>query len=83
MKSVFRLITSRSRGISTDTINCLKVQVEKAESGDLIGIAMVMMYRDRQFGVQTCGELDRNPTFCRGAVAALDDKLARRMWEGR
>lgn len=83
MKSVFRLITNRNGGVSSDTIHCLEVQLEKAKRGDLIGLAMVMMYRERQFGVQTCGELDRNPTFCRGAVAALDDKLARRMWEGR
>lgn len=54
-----------------------------SEAGEVIGIAYVVMYRGRHFVVNTAGELHRNPTFARGAVAALDDELRQMVWGER
>lgn len=79
MKPIFKLVSTN--GVEADTVECIEAVLDKARRGEVIGIAMVTMYRQRQFSVRTCGELHRNPTFCRGAVAALDDELARRQWD--
>lgn len=66
--------------ISHDTKDCLAQLAAQAADGDVIGIAYAVMYRGRHFIVNTAGELHRNPTFARGAVAALDDELSRMAW---
>jgi hypothetical protein len=46
------------------------------EENPLIGIAIAAMYKGRTFIVDTAGECRRNPTFTRGMIQALDDRLA-------
>jgi hypothetical protein len=62
-------------------VDALAEMLAAAKSGEVIGIAYAVMYRGRHFVVNTAGELHRNPTFARGAVAALDDELRRMVWE--
>lgn len=62
--------------ISQDTVTALRELLVHAETGRLIGIAFVGMYRSRRYIANTAGEASRNPTFARGMIAALDDHLA-------
>lgn len=75
MKSPFTLAPD---SISHDTRACLAQLHEQAD--DVIGIAYAVMYKGRNYIVNTAGEMHRNPTFARGAVAALDDELRRMVW---
>lgn len=77
MKPPFSLVPD---SISHDTRVCLGQLASQAEEGEVIGIAYAVMYKGRHFIVNTAGELHRNPTFARGAVAALDDELSRMAW---
>lgn len=74
--------TKMPKAVSHDVRKCLRDLASGAEAGDVIGIAYAVVYRGRHFIVNTAGELHRNPTFARGAVAALDDELSRMAWEG-
>lgn len=47
-----------------------------SQKDGIIGIAFVVMYRGRRFAVGCAGEATRNPTWTRGMVAKLDDRLA-------
>jgi hypothetical protein len=55
----------------------LRNLLNQAVSGELIGVAFVAMYGDRQGGyiVDTVGEAYSCPTYARGCVQALDDIL--------
>lgn len=82
MKQPFRLV-ALDAPVSHDTVKCLEALLERAKQGDIIGIAYAVMYRRREFRVHTCGEMHRNPTFTRGAVAALNDQVSRQQWGGQ
>lgn len=66
--------------VSHDTVQCLRALLKRAEAGEVIGLAYAAMYKQREYTVHTCGEMHSNPTFCRGAVAALSDQLSRQQW---
>ena len=80
MKRPFSLVPDK---ISHDTMDCLQALAAQAKSGDVIGIAYAVMYRERSYIVNTAGELHRNPAFARGVVAVLDDELSRMIWGDR
>lgn len=65
--------------VSHDTVECLRILLEQASSGELIGIAYAAVLRRRNYIVNTAGEAHRSPTFTRGMVAALDDELSHRV----
>lgn len=67
--------------ISHDTIEALRELLKSAERGEIIGIAFAVMYKGRDYIVDTAGEAHRRPTFTRGMVQALDDHLMRRVNE--
>lgn len=79
MKAPFKLVPINGR-VSHDTVQCLEQLLERAKKGEVIGVAYAAMFRQREYTVHTCGEMHKNPTFCRGAVAALSDKLSRQQW---
>jgi hypothetical protein len=62
--------------VDDDTVEALEQLLDLARKGELIGVAFVGMLKRRKYFVDTAGEADRNPTFARGAVRALDDELA-------
>lgn len=72
MKRPFQLSHHR---ISTDTVDALHELLAEAKAGEVIGVALVAMRRNREFLVATAGEAHRSPTFARGMVAYLDDSL--------
>jgi hypothetical protein len=74
----FRLVAMD--GVSRDTVQCLRELLAQAERGEVIGVIYAAMHKRRKYTVHACGEADRNPTFARGMVVALDDKLSRRVW---
>ena len=45
----------------------------------IIGLAYVVLYTGRNYETHLCGEAERSPTFARGAVQVLDDKLSDRI----
>jgi hypothetical protein len=68
--------------VSTDTVECLRTLLQFAESGEVIGVAYAAMLKKRGYIVNTAGEAHRSPTYSRGMMLALDDKLAARIRGG-
>lgn len=67
---------------STETVECLRTLLADAEKGVLIGVAFAAMYKRRGYRVSACGEAHRSPTYTRGMIRALDDRLAERVRGG-
>lgn len=67
--------------ISKDTVGALRELLASAEKGEIIGVAYAVMYKGRDYIVNTAGEAYRSPTFTRGMVQALDDHLMQRVHE--
>lgn len=65
--------------VDRDTEEVLKNLLDMARKGELRGVAVAALLRDRRYFVDASGEAHRNPTFARGMVAALDDELAGRV----
>jgi hypothetical protein len=76
MKPPFRLVREEA---PHDVVADLRNLLERAERGEVIGVAYAAMTKQRGFVVNTSGEAHRNPTFARGMLAALDDELAQRI----
>lgn len=72
MATRFRLVGDE---ISDDVVEALTQLLVQAQNGQLLGIAFVAMYKRRQYIVDTAGECRRNPTFTRGMIRSLDDRL--------
>jgi hypothetical protein len=78
-KPPFALIEDQ---ISTDTVDALRTLLDHAERGEVIGVAYAVMLKRRGYIVNTAGEAHRSPTYSRGMLLALDDKLAARIRGG-
>lgn len=65
--------------ISIDTVECLETLLDQARRGQIIGLAFAAMLKRRGYIVNTAGEAHRNPTFARGMLAALNDRLGHRV----
>lgn len=76
MKRPFTLIPD---GVSTDTVECLQQLLQRARTGEVIGLAFCAMLKRRAYIVNTAGVAHESPTFARGMVAALDDSLSNRI----
>lgn len=76
MKRPFTLSTVANTAESTDTGRCITKLMSDVAEKKLIGIAYVAIYAQRNYEVNACGEADRSPTFARGALAVLDDRLS-------
>lgn len=76
MKPTFSLIPSVG---SSDTARCVEALARGVRDRKVIGLAYVVFYGRKEYEVHLCGEADRSPTFARGALGALDDKLSRKI----
>lgn len=74
-----RPFTLAPDSISHDTVEALQALLADAERGEIIGVAFAVMYKGRDFIVNTAGEAHRSPTFARGMVQALDDHLMQKV----
>lgn len=79
MKTPFVLVADT---LSNDTIECLEELLADARAGAVIGIAFVAVLKKRGYIVNSAGEAHRNPTFSRGMLRALDDRLGQRTHGG-
>jgi hypothetical protein len=52
-------------------VKCLRVLLERAERGEILGISYAAMQSDRRFFYSSCGEAHRNPTFAAGMTQAM------------
>jgi hypothetical protein len=72
--------------ISTDTVECLQQLLEHAQAGQIVGIGFVAMLKPKRhlggYIANTAGDCHHSPTFTRGMLHALDDKLALRIQGG-
>ncbi len=72
--------------VSNDTVAALQQLLKHARAGNIVGIGFVAMLKpttkQRGYIANTAGEMHRNPTFTRGMLAALDDKLSQRIQGG-
>jgi hypothetical protein len=55
--------------------------LRQAEAGGLIGYDIAVMYSGRDYIVNSVGEVEKSPTFARGMVQALDDRLMQKVHE--
>ena len=62
--------------LSKDTVMALRQLLDYAERGELTGIAFAATFKRYRYITNVAGLLAKNPTFCRGAIRALDDDLA-------
>jgi hypothetical protein len=74
-RAPFKLVQSNQVS-SYETVECLRELLKEAESGELIGIAWVSMYRRRVWDRRSCGEAHRNPAWTLGMIQAYSVKLA-------
>ena len=74
---------TQKQAVCSQTVAMLQALLDEALSGRCIGVAVVASVLDRGFIVDVAGELKANPTFARGTVAALDDKLRQLALETR
>lgn len=65
----FRLV--QFQRVSHDTVKCLRVLLERAEKGEIIGISFAAMQADREFFLSNCGEAHRNPAFASALAGSL------------
>lgn len=79
MKVPFTLVPD---ALSVDTVECLEQLLDLARRGQVIGLAFAAMLKRRSYIVNTAGEAHRNPTFTRGMLAALQDRLGERVQGG-
>lgn len=68
--------------LSNEVTECCKQLLREARAGRLTGLAFVGVVEDRGYIANTAGEAHRSPTWTRGALLALDDKLAQRIRGG-
>lgn len=64
-----------------ETVDSLTELLAQAKRGRLIGLAYMVMQDNKGYVVVTAGECTTNPTFTRGALRALDDRLSKEIWE--
>lgn len=62
--------------ISEDTVEALTTLLERAQAGEITGIAFAVILQRRRFIVNVAGTAKRFPTFTRGMLSALDDDMA-------
>lgn len=68
--------------LSNDVTECCKQLLKEARAGRLIGLAFIGVVENLGYIADTAGEAHRSPTWTRGALKALDDKLAERVRGG-
>lgn len=68
--------------VSQDTVECLEQLLEAARSGHVIGLAFGAVLKRKRYMVNLSGEAQRDPTFARGMVGAIEDQL-RLMIQGK
>ena len=69
----YRLIPQE---VSHDTVDVLEMLLTLAKAGQLTGIAYVCTLKKQRYLTDVAGFCYKNPTYTRGMVAFLSDKLA-------
>lgn len=78
--TILRLVPSEKPPLDkhcVETAKALSLLLQEAVAGRLSGFSYVAMNPGRGYIADAVGECESNPTFTRGMVRALDDKLAR------
>lgn len=78
-RRVYQLVPNR---LSDDTVEALRVLLNRAKRGELIGVAYCVMYKGRKYTAGVTGECLNNPTFTRGMLCSLDDSLCELINDG-
>lgn len=74
MRPPFVLVQTRD---VSDTAKCVEALSAGIKDKSVIGLAYVVIYRERNYEAHVCGEAARSPTFTDGALGALHRKLGR------
>lgn len=69
--------------ISIDTTEAALQLLEGAHSGEVVGIAFVVMLRGRKFFTNVAGACRADPHLTRGFLCALDDEIRRLIGDER
>ena len=73
MSNVYRL---RPDNLPTEIVACLEELCAQAKRGNVSGIAFVAFVEGYGFVANAAGTAFSDPTYTRGMLCALDDKLA-------
>lgn len=71
----FRLVPPAARPPCVETVLHLEELLRRARAGEIRGIADVVLLPGKGYSVDAIGAFRRDPTFARGAIAALDDEM--------
>lgn len=63
--------------VEQECVNYLRTILLEAESGELIGFAIAVMYKKGNYIVNSTGEVHRSPTFALGMLAMLKDHFVK------
>ena len=66
-----------SNKVDQESVEYLRDMLRQAETGDLIGFAIAVMYKKGNYIVNSTGEVHRSPTFALGMLAMLKDHFIR------
>lgn len=76
MKPPFRLVGEM---VSNDTVKVLADLLLDAKGGNVIGVVLVAMRRERHYEFALTGEAARSPTFTLGTVTKLAYDIAQKV----
>lgn len=62
-----------------ETADLLVDLCQEVARGELIGIAVITIYKNKRYGLDITGEARRNPTFTLGAVTMLQTEIAKKI----
>ena len=77
-----RLVPPSPPPVCTETIEALERLLDGARRGQFVGIAYAVTTAKHEYMVDTIGAFRSDPTYARGAIAALDDELRELVHEG-
>lgn len=80
MKPPFHLVGEM---VSHDTVEVLTQLLKEARAGNVIGLALVSMHKQRNYEFAITGEAERSPTFALGTVAKLQFDIAQKVNDRR
>lgn len=76
---LLRLVSPPVPAVDADTVWILEKLLAEAKAGRCTGLAYVAAMGRRGYVADTHGDARRSPTWTRGALRGLDDKLAARI----
>ena len=76
-----RLVLPSPPPVCVETVEALEQLIDGACNGRHVGIAFAVTTNGREYTMDATGEFLSDPTYARGALATLDDKLGEHIYD--